>query len=417
MNTKNTKKDMNIKTDNTLLEKIIEIQKEAVKSWTQNNMLGTVVMATGHGKNAVALMCIQEILSNNCNPKILFVAETVQRETNVRKDFEKLGKLYGWVVPEFEFMTYQKAYKTKGSYDLLILDEVHFCMTPVYHNIFKSINSNCILGLTATPEVKIKYELDSKNLTKNDYYKKYLPIIYTYTAKNAKENGTYKKSKVIVYNLELSKENNIRFKNSKWDFMTSEASTYVYLQNQLNKSFYKTKPVVQRCMYQRNKFLGNFETKVNTAESIIKYLQSIKKRFIVFNTELEILDKLLPNRVVKSKMKKDENESIIEDFNMGKVDEIGSFRILSQGVNLNDLDAIFIMGYYSSYEKMDQIVGRLRPLVNKDTYIIIFKTKNTVEEQWFEKATESLRYKTNEIDDNYIIINNLDQLENIISNK
>lgn len=404
---------MNIK--NELLDKIIDIQKEATSSWINNNMIGTVVMATGHGKNAVALMCIQEVLLKIPNPKILFVAETVQRESNVRKDFEKLHKLYGWQVPEFQFMTYQKAYKTKDIYDLLILDEVHFCMTPIYHNIFKNINSSYILGLTATPEVKIRYELDSGNLTKNDYYKKYLPLIYKYTAKDAKENGTYKRSKVIIYNLELNKENTIRFKNSKWDFMTSEFSTYNYYQTQLNKSFYQSKAAVQRCMYQRNKFLGDFETKVTSAKNIINYLQSIKKRFIVFNTELDTLEKLLPNRVVRSKMKKDENESIIQDFNRGEVNEIGSFRILSQGVNLNDLDAIFIMGYYSSYEKMDQIVGRLRPLVDKDTYIIIFKTRNTVEEQWFEKATESLRYKTSEIENNYLIVNNLEQLKNVVN--
>ena len=70
--------------------------------------------------------------------------------------------------------------------------------------------------------------------------------------------------------------------------------------------------------------------------------------------------------------------------------------MLEQGTNIEGLDIIVIMSYYSKSKSLIQRIGRLRKEGMREGHVIIFRTTDTVEEKWFNKMFDSSdnAYKT-----------------------
>lgn len=100
------------------LDKREQIQKEALEAWIKADCIGTLEIITGLGKTKIAL---DAIALEPKKAKILFLAETTQREKDLKADMKKFKCKH-----EVEFACYQSAYKWKDlEYDLVIADK--FC--------------------------------------------------------------------------------------------------------------------------------------------------------------------------------------------------------------------------------------------------------------------------------------------------
>ena len=203
--------------------------------------------------------------------------------------------------------------------------------------------------------------------------------------------GTSRKLDVYVIQHKLdSKNKTIEAGNAKKRFYQTELAAYQYWDARHKKSWYitdneKKELQIRITSTKRSRILYNLESKI---EPVKKLLSHLKDKTIIFGNSLSALEKVTPN-VVSSNNSDDENKRIREDFDKGRIKVIGSFKKLKQGANLNDLDNIIIMSYYSTEKDLIQRLGRLR---NKEKRgkVFIFVTQNTQEEVWFTKMFENI---------------------------
>lgn len=95
-----------------------QIHDEVKVAWKKVNKRGTAELITGLGKTKIALDLAAELPQT---AKILFLAETTQRELDLKLEITK----WQYTGAPIEFMCYQSAYKLIGQYyDLVIADRI-----------------------------------------------------------------------------------------------------------------------------------------------------------------------------------------------------------------------------------------------------------------------------------------------------
>ncbi len=91
------------------------IQNAAVETWEQAGKKGTLNLSTGIGKTFCFIKATRLLPKGS---KILFLAETSQREIDLEKDIKFFKKLFKYDLRkehELTFMCYQSAYKLKDT--------------------------------------------------------------------------------------------------------------------------------------------------------------------------------------------------------------------------------------------------------------------------------------------------------------
>ncbi len=76
------------------------------------------------------------------NPKTLVVTSRVPLIEQWKKEF---GNAEG-----IDYLCIQSAYKLKGEYELIIVDEIHRSLSSKYRSLFSNVSADYLLGLTAT---------------------------------------------------------------------------------------------------------------------------------------------------------------------------------------------------------------------------------------------------------------------------
>ncbi len=371
-----------------------KVQRDAVKAWLNNNKIGTFQLTTGTGKTIAALHCLYTMPKNG---KVhLFLAETVERERDLKKDILLYNQLFNVnVLKDYQlvFKCYQSVFRLKGyEFGLVIADEIHNSLSPEYSQFYFNNKYDSIVGLSATVDRDTSYFLDGVLTTKGDLIDKIAPVCFTYTINQAQQEGTSRKLNIYVIYQELDSVNKtIPAGNAITRFFQTEKQSYDYWDSQHQKAWfildYELKNLKLRTTAsKRSKLLFELPSKVNTVKQI---LQFIKGKTILFGNNLDSLLKITPD-VVSSRNSIKENKKIRDDFDQGWIKLIGSFKKLRQGANLKELDNCIIMSYYSSEVHAIQQFGRLRKNGEKDGSIFILLTRDTQEEKWFEKMTQNI---------------------------
>ena len=185
---------------------------------------------------------------SNC----LFLAETTVREQTILDDAVKFAKAYGTNPLDhvnFKFMCYQTAHRlnlesifgNKNS-TIVILDEIHDSLSPVYFNFAKNnlLNTDIPrLGLTATVDKKTVYNINDKEIKKLDLLNSFCPIVYSYTVKQGQNDETSRKVNlfVLINKLDMVNKNIVTgTKTQKW--FTTESIQYDYYDREFRKSLF-----------------------------------------------------------------------------------------------------------------------------------------------------------------------------------
>lgn len=358
------------------IEKRNEIQDESVQVWYEKGKSGTIVMPTGAGKNFVALK-----IAKNYKGKVLHLAERTDREDTFKAEIVKFKEIFGVEIPNITYACYQSAYKWENtSWDLVIADEIHDSLSPEYLKFYLNNQYNDLVGLTATPDLSSM--VDEK--TKGEWLSEIAPIVYTLSIEDARKYGMLPELKVytILHKLDNTKKV-IDAGNKKHSFKTTELKSYTYWNENFWKGVYsKNEWMLKNAARRRADLLYKLPSKVELTKKI---LSELKGRTIVFGNSLDALLEVTPN-VVSSRNTDSVNDEIKRRYNEGSIDVLGSFKKLKQGINLEGLDNVVMMGYYSKALDFIQRSGRIR--VQGTDFVgnlVILRTSGTKEDDWYDK--------------------------------
>lgn len=367
--------------------------------WKNAGMRNTVVLHTGMGKTFVGLDAAVHVnILCKGKAKVVFLAETVQREQELLKDIKFYKKCYPKaVIPDIEFACYQSSFRWKDkNYDLGILDECHDMFSEKYLDTIINNDFKYIIGLTATPANDRIYVLDKVEISKMKLMEKYLPICFTYGLVDAVRDGNSRKLNIHIIHHRLDdKEKCITSGTIKNPFMLTEAKAYKHYDSKFWEGiFTKQDHLVKIYMAKRAKLLYSLPSKFKAANEILK---NIKGRTLIFANDLDALKELTDNIIRSPKegeskrMRDDLNALVRERFETGKSRVLASFKVLQQGANIKGgIDNLLVVSYYSDLGKMRQRWGRLRVDGDKEGNVIIFVTIGTQEEKWLKKAMEGI---------------------------
>lgn len=125
---------------------------------------------------------------------------------------------------------------------IVILDEIHDSLSPVYYNFAKNNLLNTTiprLGLTATVDKKTTYEINEEEIKKLDLLNSFCPIVYTYSVKQGQEDDTSRKVNLFVVQNKLDDYNrNITTGTKTQRWTTTELAQYQYYDKEFRKSLF-----------------------------------------------------------------------------------------------------------------------------------------------------------------------------------
>lgn len=392
-----------------------QIQIEAKEAWIAANKIGTCEIITGMGKTFLALDCLRTFPPNEFKTAHLFLAEQTDREFDLLKDIKKYNEIHNCdILKEYNltFLTYQTARKyINKKFGLVIADEIHDSMTPVYSDFYINNDYQGLLGLSAKIQEGIYYDLSTRPILKElmgkkDYVKKidilneFCPIIYSYNIIKGQEEKTSRKLNIYIIKFHLnSVDKNIQAGSINNRFMQTEEAYYKYLTTLVNKALnlepnlgedlikfnHRKNLRILATSNKRQKFLYSLPTKEKLCNLLLKYL---KTKTIIFGNDIDALEKITPN-VVSSKKTDEQNDKIRDMFDRNVLTTIGSFKKLKQGANLKYVDNCILHSYYSSEIDFIQRIGRLRENKNKEGNVFILLATGTQEEVWIKKMLEN----------------------------
>jgi superfamily II DNA or RNA helicase len=392
---------MKKKEKNQLVDEIRDkIQRESAEAWYNNKGIGTLELSTGVGKTIASFHCALKFEKEI--KTILFLAEKVDRKTDLIKDIENYKKFFNIDLKKvfnITFSTYQSAYKWRDrKFDLVIADEIHFSLSPSYVAFYRNNEYKYIIGLSATLSDNVKYEDENGyEFSKKELLNEVSPIVYTYSIDQAQKDNASRKLNIFIIDHALDTTAPIiESGNKKNRFMQTEAAAYNYWDNQFKQSLFIPNSQAKefRIIYtsrQRASLLYSLPSKVKVTKKLIEELEKNKIKTLVFGNSIDTLNSITDN-TVSSKNSNKKNESIRKSFEEGKINTIGSFFKLEQGANLDGLDALILISYYGKTRPIIQRLGRIRKSTKKEEgFVFILKTKNTVEElKWFPKMTKEI---------------------------
>lgn len=366
-----------------------EIQLLAGKHWLDAGCIGSLEINTSIGKTWISL---DAMLTLEKGSKVLFLAETTQREKDLYDDIKKYDSIFNTDIlshVKLEFACYQSAYKWyRKHWDLVICDEIHISLSPEYVKFYYNNTYNKLLGLSATLRSKKKYEIGAIEYTKMQLLNEIAPVCYVYDIGQAQSEGTSRKLNIhVIYNQLDNVNKNILAGNKLKPFNTTELMMYKYLSDKYNEYYLTGKRNLARVFTtKRCNLLYSLPSKIAITKELLK---KVKGKTIIFGNDINTLETITPNvvrsaRAKENKKLRDEiNTQLREYFDTGKIRTIGSFNMLVQGANLNKVDNVILMSYYSDGGRAVQQFGRLRKNDDKVGNIYIIVTKDTREEEWF----------------------------------
>ena len=267
------------------------------------------------------------------------------------------------------FTTYRSLPKQEVNYDFLILDEFHR-ITEKHLEYLKKYTGD-ILGLTGTPPVdtnSIKYKI----------MQKYYPICFKYSIIDAVNDGVINNYKIIVHKINLSEKQTLKKKGKYGAYYTSESKDYASLTNKLNNAYGLEK---RKIAIIRMSAMKKYNSKELYASRLFI---SQEDKTICFANTTEQADKLCEHSYHSKNKNSNKN---LQDFKDGKIKKLSCVNQLSEGVNIPNLKVGIILHSYSSNVQSAQRIARMFRLnPNKIAKIHILCYKNTIDEEWVNKA-------------------------------
>lgn len=353
-----------------------KIQLEGFTALQESGFNGAVIMPTGVGKSWIL---IQSLLSI---PKIKSVLYCCDNKKLRDEDFP--NELKKWGADSYlniiDRLCYQSAYKLKKQcYDLLLLDEGDYMLTPSYIKLLKNNKFKHIIFVSATLEE-----------SKRELIEQFVPIVYDIKMNQIEGTGVVNEAKGFLVNYMLTPEENRKY------LAYNEAFKKYLNVPKVNKN------QIEAIQRNRKMFLGTLDSSLKQARSLAKHLydKHPNNKIIIFCNFSQQAD-----RVCKFSFhsKNEKDNTNLSDFDDGKIRVLSVVGKIDRGINLKNVGFGIFESAGESKTKMTQKSGRLRRLgvdEHCELYFLIpfykdrkGQLKPTIVQKWVTESTADLGIK------------------------
>jgi superfamily II DNA or RNA helicase len=363
-------------------------QRNALNAWAKAGFLGSIIAGTGFGKSRCGILAIGKLLKEG--ERAIVLVPTTQLQAQFEEEFKKWG--YENVLPQTTIMCYQSAHKLQDEhFDIVVCDEVHLGLSPVYRKFFENNTYTKLLCMTATIPEEEEYK---------DYLFKIAPLRYFISLDKCVSLGLVSPYTIICIPVQLSEDERKEYVKANNVFVHAK-----YKLGQFN-AFDNAKRIMSGNMAGDKgaaaMFYNSIKARKNVVQhavnKVIKASELISKheedKILVFSGTNEFTDTMaheLGGESYHSNKGKKERVSVLDRFKSGENKILCSTKALNQGFDVPDASVGIIAGLDSKALPMIQRVGRLLRL-NKDKTgkIYILYVQDSQEEKWLKSAIRNL---------------------------
>jgi len=381
-------------------------QRKALNAWAKSGYEGSVIAGTGFGKSRIGVLAVAHAIKNSTTSiykrypkKALVLVPTIQLQDQFKEEMIKWG--HEKILDRVDIVCYQSAHKIQDEeYCIVVCDEVHLGLSPIYRTFFEQNTYDKILCLTAT-------------LPEEEEYKELLlqlaPPVYTISLDECVAKGLVAPYEIYCVPVELGEEERLEYKKYNKLFVQMKyalggfnafQNAQAIMSGKMNGNkgaaaqFYNAirgrKSVVQHAKF-----------KIDRALEIINHYHNCKiLTFSGSNDFTDLMCECIDNSAVyHSKKTKKQREKALEDFKNGDVNLLCSTKALNQGFDIQKAEVGIIAGLDSKALPMIQRIGRLiRKDGDKIGRIYILYVKDSQEEKWLNNAIKGLNNINRDVD-------------------
>ena len=300
-----------------------DYQREAVTAMLKYKR-AVGVLATGLGKSLIILSICKSFLATN--KRIIIIVPTVYLVDQVYdlliKHHDSVTKAGGGNKPKLGsdilVSSMQSALQYVDSYDVILSDETHYSPTNTMEELFIAAEkAEYVYGLTATP-----FRLDGLQIAIHAYCG---PIVYERDVKWGIENGWLMEPQIFMIKM--------HHKHPKVGSKSLAPSAY--------------------------KNLCGSEYYISEASKQINKALAAGRRCIIITKTLAVA-KAIQKRVSGSAVADAKYNKPLDDFRNNQIDAlIATVKKVSEGVDIPNCDALFILTQHSSVTTTYQSLGRV----------------------------------------------------------
>ncbi len=374
-------------------------QSNALNAWHKAGYCGSIIAGTGFGKSRCGVLATAHALKNG--GRAIVLVPTVQLQEQFAEEFKKWG--HEAILTRVEIVCYASAHKLEDNhYEIVVCDEVHLGLSPVYRQFFEKNTYDKILCMTATLPEEDEYKVLLKELA---------PTVYTITLDQCVQKGLVAPYDIYCIPVELTdierqaykKANNL-FVQCKYRLGGFDAFNEA---NRILRGGPGDKGAAAQffnAIRQRKAVVQHAENKLVLSKQIANYHTGEKiLTFSGTNEFTNMMAEQLEGLVYHSGKTKKKREETLEEFKASPTAILCSTKALNQGFDVPDVGVGIIAGLESKALPMIQRVGRLiRFKEGKRGRVYILYVKDSQEEKWMDQATKSLNNVQRDVDLNQI---------------
>jgi len=351
-----------------------EVQRMAVEAIENGPDKCIVAMATGSGKSKVAI----DYDKKHSDSTALVVPTQKLRDVNWEDEYEKWEK----GTSHLDKTCYISANKKEDrEYDLCIMDEGHN-ITEANSSFLLSNDIRKTILLTATvPDSKENKE--KKELLDELGFK----VVFDLSLDACIKLGFVAPYTINIVEVPLeNSKKEIVGGTKKKPFMTTEASTYSWLSNEIKRSYYQPRKSTKFLIMRRMRFIYDLPSKLRAAKYILNNFVDPEKRYLIFSSNIKQAEELCKYTYHSKTDDKD-----YKAFKEGEINRLSCVKAINEGENFSSLDGAVIVQLTSKEKDLVQRLGRtIRYSYDHKAVIWIIVSSNTVDENWLDKATRNL---------------------------
>tara|TARA_R100001591_G_scaffold112813_1_gene125500 strand:+ start:637 stop:1809 length:1173 start_codon:yes stop_codon:yes gene_type:complete len=374
-----------------MTQKTIEIkskeQSNALNAWHKAGYCGSIIAGTGFGKSRCGVLAVAHALENG--GRAIVLVPTVQLQEQFAEEFKKWG--HTALLTRVEIVCYASAHKLNDNhYEIVVCDEVHLGLSPVYRKFFERNTYDKILCMTATLPEEDEYKLLLRDLA---------PTVYTITIDECVAKGLVAPYDIYCIPVELTEVERAAYKKAN--------NLFVQCKYRLGgfDAFNEANRILRggpgdkgaaaqffNSIRQRKAVVQHAENKLSMAKHIAAHHTGEKiLTFSGTNEFTNMMAEELDGLVYHSGKTKKKREQTLEDFKATDGAVLCSTKALNQGFDVPDVGVGIIAGLESKSLPMIQRVGRLiRFQKGKRGRVYILYVATSQEEKWMDQATKTL---------------------------
>lgn len=364
-------------------------QIQGLRRWSDSDYCGIAQYPTGFGKTYTAIRAIKGMIKRKNIKSVQVVVPTI----TLKEQWEKELKKHKITIAKV--LVINTAVKRKIDVDFLILDEIHRFAADTFKNVFKVINYNFILGLTATLE-----RADGLH----EIILNYLSVFDTISVEEALENNWVSPFKIYNVEVPFTEEEAIAYRKADNGFKHFAAKLggkfdAFSMAKEWIKSDDKKEQGIAAAYYNsmrsRKKICLNNSNKIGAIKRLVETFSN--RNGLLFNADTNFADAVQKelgdySMTFHSKLTKKQQQEVIKRFKdkRTKIRILSTVRALNEGFDVPECSFAIIAGSNSTRITMIQQLGRIvRFVEGKEAILINLYTPGTQEEVWMNKRLSS----------------------------